>query len=950
MSSIQERLQLKRVPLDTWNIREQLCLASAVVRSGDQNWMSVSRALKTVGEANRPPDWYSQKSCAAQYGALLEHVETPKRKKRSSGSDATVETPQESILKRLTQERIVEIQKNVAEMTQQYEQHKNDITEARNPATSDDRLREMWNEIEAAKRTRERETARRAAWLKEREERRARAERTWRPPHAPHSSPPQAQISSTTAPAPPSSPLLTSLLKSSPVVTTPQHIPHPATVVETVSPSAGAPTLSMLLEKSGSPSTSPRDNKHAAIENIKNEFLQIEQQLKATAATPPPVLPAPAPAPPPSVDIDDIEIKAEDVYAFRDIDIHIPPVATIHKPAARVEKPVQKIDEHEIPAPPAADSSDQLQTADEIKEEPSTSEQVSEEMLPVDIESIAPTPMEADSTSTAVTEEPSATCSAVAVEMKFPAPEIKFPGDLDKVKEEEIKEVEVPILEQSKADKVEDEEEDVNVEDISGVEEEPSHPPPPPLPPKEETPEPQPDSSQGDQPVDDQPSQQAPLPDPGDIPLPPATQPEEIPPPSDDQPSQQAPLRLPDPGDIPLPPATQPEEIPPPSGSSRDLPVDDQPSQQLPLPDPGDIPLPPATQPEEIPPPSGSSRNQPVDDQPSQQAPLPDPGDIPLPPATQPEEIPPPSEPPLPPEPEIPQEPQIEEENVNVEIEEEAPQTEIKEEKREKTVAEEVKKEDDVEEEDSLPLKEIVREDTSRKLEAETEVEVKEEPPPETEETHTETDDDTPMELSREEEKDGKKKRDYSRKKKPDSRTCSGSESAAEASAPESPGAANTTEAEKQHRLWKKSVMLVYSRLCAHKYASIFLRPISDEEAPGYSIVVKRPMDLTTIRKNIESGTTRTTAEFQRDVLQMLSNALMYNSSSHEVYMMAKEMFQEAQNQLGMLLAAQAHAGLVAPSSPAPLPGAPLPARRKRRRPDSPQTPTLTNTPKQKHY
>lgn len=61
MSSVQERLQLKRVPLDTWNVREQLCLASAVVRSGDQNWMSVSRALKTVGEPNRPPDWYSQK-------------------------------------------------------------------------------------------------------------------------------------------------------------------------------------------------------------------------------------------------------------------------------------------------------------------------------------------------------------------------------------------------------------------------------------------------------------------------------------------------------------------------------------------------------------------------------------------------------------------------------------------------------------------------------------------------------------------------------------------------------------------------------------------------------------------------------------------------------------------------------------------------------------------------
>ncbi|CAH2217972.1 jg23885 [Pararge aegeria aegeria] len=130
------------------------------------------------------------------------------------------------------------------------------------------------------------------------------------------------------------------------------------------------------------------------------------------------------------------------------------------------------------------------------------------------------------------------------------------------------------------------------------------------------------------------------------------------------------------------------------------------------------------------------------------------------------------------------------------------------------------------------------------------------------EDTHTETDDDTPMEftgkfktnydcsqLSREEDKEGKKRRDYSRKKKSDSRTCSGSESA-----PESPSA---SDAERQHRLWRKSVMLVYSRLCAHKYASLFLRPITDEEAPGYSVVVKRPMDLTTIRRNIDAGNIR---------------------------------------------------------------------------------------------
>jgi hypothetical protein len=31
-------LKLKRVPIDTWSVKEKLCLASAVLRSGDQNW------------------------------------------------------------------------------------------------------------------------------------------------------------------------------------------------------------------------------------------------------------------------------------------------------------------------------------------------------------------------------------------------------------------------------------------------------------------------------------------------------------------------------------------------------------------------------------------------------------------------------------------------------------------------------------------------------------------------------------------------------------------------------------------------------------------------------------------------------------------------------------------------------------------------------------------------
>ncbi|KAL3180044.1 hypothetical protein MRX96_036996 [Rhipicephalus microplus] len=68
----------KETATDTWSTRERLCLASSVLRSGDQDWMSVSSAIRPLGEPNRPNDWFSQKNCALQYADLLEKVESLK--------------------------------------------------------------------------------------------------------------------------------------------------------------------------------------------------------------------------------------------------------------------------------------------------------------------------------------------------------------------------------------------------------------------------------------------------------------------------------------------------------------------------------------------------------------------------------------------------------------------------------------------------------------------------------------------------------------------------------------------------------------------------------------------------------------------------------------------------------------------------------------------------------
>jgi len=52
-------------------------------------------------------------------------------------------------------------------------------------------------------------------------------------------------------------------------------------------------------------------------------------------------------------------------------------------------------------------------------------------------------------------------------------------------------------------------------------------------------------------------------------------------------------------------------------------------------------------------------------------------------------------------------------------------------------------------------------------------------------------------------------------------------------------------------------------------------------------------MDLFTLKKNIENGVIRTTAEFQRDVLIMFNNAIMYNKSGSHVHEMASAMQEE---------------------------------------------------------
>uniref|UniRef100_H3BCD5 Bromodomain-containing protein 8 n=1 Tax=Latimeria chalumnae TaxID=7897 RepID=H3BCD5_LATCH len=139
-------------PTEPWSIREKLCLASSVMRSGDQNWVSVSRAIKPFAESGRPPDWFSQKHCASQYSELLETTETPKRKRGEKGE--VVETVEDVIVRKLTAERIEELKKMMKETQEKYRKLKKEA-ELIQAGQLDSKLEEIWNEIVTKKKQEE---------------------------------------------------------------------------------------------------------------------------------------------------------------------------------------------------------------------------------------------------------------------------------------------------------------------------------------------------------------------------------------------------------------------------------------------------------------------------------------------------------------------------------------------------------------------------------------------------------------------------------------------------------------------------------------------------------------------------------------------------------------------------------------------------------------------------
>ncbi|XP_026581932.1 bromodomain-containing protein 8-like [Pseudonaja textilis] len=104
-----------------------------------------------------------------------------------------------------------------------------------------------------------------------------------------------------------------------------------------------------------------------------------------------------------------------------------------------------------------------------------------------------------------------------------------------------------------------------------------------------------------------------------------------------------------------------------------------------------------------------------------------------------------------------------------------------------------------------------------------------------------------------------------------------------------------------QHLLFKKTLLSIWKMVAGHRYSGPFLKPVSEKQAPGYKDVVKRPMDLSSIKRSLSKGQIQHMVQFQRDLMLMFQNAIMYNNSNHHIHRIAVEMQQEVLEQLQML-------------------------------------------------
>lgn len=99
--------------------------------------------------------------------------------------------------------------------------------------------------------------------------------------------------------------------------------------------------------------------------------------------------------------------------------------------------------------------------------------------------------------------------------------------------------------------------------------------------------------------------------------------------------------------------------------------------------------------------------------------------------------------------------------------------------------------------------------------------------------------------------------------------------------------------------LSQSDMKMLLDRICDNDLSVEFLHPVKESDAPGYRTVVKTPMDLTTIRKKLKSGSyLNDENSFIHDIRLIWKNCAIYNDSNSRIVENARKLSSFFENEL----------------------------------------------------
>ncbi|KAH7343739.1 hypothetical protein B0J17DRAFT_643746 [Rhizoctonia solani] len=126
------------------------------------------------------------------------------------------------------------------------------------------------------------------------------------------------------------------------------------------------------------------------------------------------------------------------------------------------------------------------------------------------------------------------------------------------------------------------------------------------------------------------------------------------------------------------------------------------------------------------------------------------------------------------------------------------------------------------------------------------------------------------------------------------------------APAPAAPTPAPSTQpTAATNKKFQNVISMVHQQIYQHRGGNIFHNPIKKSEAPDYYEIVRRPMDLKTVKSRIKDGVISSADHFKRDVFLMFANAIMYNRPGTSVNDIAAEMMIESERHIADFRAAE---------------------------------------------